>query len=108
MPRVFLLPIASLLALWGLLLSIVFRRGCCRFAHAKFIGASAAALLVVIGIAGCGGGSAAPPQSIPAAQHSVTPTPQGTFNILLTPAATTASGTPLAPMSPIPLTLIVQ
>ena len=108
MPRVFLLPIASLLALWGLLLSIVFRRGCCRFAHAKFIGASAAALLVVIGIAGCGGGSAATPQSIPAAQHSVTPTPQGTFNILLTPTATTASGTPLAPMSPIPLTLIVQ
>jgi hypothetical protein len=27
---------------------------------------------------------------------------------LLTPSATTASGTPLAPMSPIPLTLIVQ
>jgi len=109
LPRLFLFPIASLLAFCTLLFFIVFRRGCHGFARTKFIAACAAAiLLVVIGIAGCGGGSAASPQGIPTAQHSVTSTPQGTFNILLTPAATTASGTPLAPMSPIPLTLIVQ
>ena len=114
MPGGFPLQIVSLLALCALLFSLRSAFGSRRygFAHRKFIAACAVViLLAVFGISGCGGGgggSVANPQSIPTPQPAVTPTPQGTFTILLTPMARTASGTLLAPMSPIQLTLIVQ
>src|SRR5216683_3112017 len=116
-PPVFLLPLGSLIALCALLLAAVsaftrVRRCRFGFAQAKFSGALAALLLLtVMGITGCGGGgggSAPAPQIIPPPQPTVTPTPQGTFTITLTPMATTAGGTQLPPMAPIPLTLIVK
>jgi hypothetical protein len=116
-PPVFLLPVGSLIALCALLLAVVsaftrVRRCGFGFAQAKFSGAlTALLLLTVVGITGCGGGgggSAPAPQIIPTPQPIVTPTPQGTFTITLTPAATTAGGTQLPPMAPIPLTLIVK
>jgi 6-phosphogluconolactonase (cycloisomerase 2 family) len=61
----------------------------------------------LLGIAGCGGGgTSAAPQSIPS-QH-VTGTPQGTSIITLTPSVVTSSGTPLAGIPPLQLTLTVQ
>jgi hypothetical protein len=72
---------------------------------------AAVVLLAAFGIAGCGGGSggsAPAPQIIPPPQPTVTPTPPGTYTITLTPTATTAGGTQLPPMAPIPLTLIVR
>jgi 6-phosphogluconolactonase (cycloisomerase 2 family) len=113
MPRVFPLEMISLLALCALLFSLrsTFRSQHHGFAQAKFIAACAVViLLAVVGISGCGGDSvnAADPQSVPAPQPAVTPTPQGTFTLSLTPAARTASGTLLAPMSPVQLTLTVQ
>jgi hypothetical protein len=72
----------------------------------------AAALVVltstcVYGVAGCGGGTAgAAPQSVPSVQ--VLGTPQGTSIITLTPSVTTSSGTSIAGIPPIQLTLTVQ
>jgi 6-phosphogluconolactonase (cycloisomerase 2 family) len=111
MPRVFPLEVFSLLALCTLLFSVrsTFRSRHYGFARTKFIAACAALIFsAVIGVSGCGGGSVANPQSIPTPQPAVTPTPHGTFTIALTPTARTASGTLLAPMSPVQLTLIVQ
>jgi 6-phosphogluconolactonase (cycloisomerase 2 family) len=110
---VFRLLVVSLLALWGLLLSVaaftLTRRRRLGFEGMRLIAASAAVILLgIIGIAGCGGGTAAAPPSNPSPQTAVTPTPQGTFTITLTPAAITASGIQLPPMQPIQLTLIVQ
>jgi 6-phosphogluconolactonase (cycloisomerase 2 family) len=110
LPRGFPLQIISLVALCGLLLSMVstLKRGPRGFSQTRLIGASAVLiLLAVMGIAGCGG-SAAAPQSVSTPQPVVTPTPQGTFTITLMPTAMTVSGTELPPMSPIQLTLIVQ
>jgi hypothetical protein len=57
--------------------------------------------------AGCGGGAAsAVPQNIPSVQ--VLGTPRGTSIITLTPSVTTSTGTPLAGIPPIQLTLTVQ
>jgi 6-phosphogluconolactonase (cycloisomerase 2 family) len=64
------------------------------------------ASLCVFEAAGCGGGASAVPQSIPAAH--VLGTPQGTSTITLTPSVTTSTGTPLAGIPPIQLTLNVQ
>jgi len=58
-------------------------------------------------VAGCGGGAtSAVPQNIPSVQ--VVGTPQGTSIITLTPSVTTSTGTPLAGIPPIQLTLTVQ
>jgi len=59
-----------------------------------------AVFCVFLGIAGCGGGSAAVPQ------QSVV-TPAGTSTIVITPAAMSSSGQPLE-LQPIPLKLIVK
>jgi 6-phosphogluconolactonase (cycloisomerase 2 family) len=61
--------------------------------------------IVVFDVAACGGGSTVA-QSAPATQPIVTP--QGTSTITVTPTATTQSGTQLAPMPPIQLTLTVK
>ena len=59
-----------------------------------------AVFCVFLGIAGCGGGSAAVPQ-----QSIITPA--GTSTIVITPAATSSSGQPLE-LQPIQLKLIVK
>ena len=59
-----------------------------------------AVFCVFLGIAGCGGGSAAVPQ-----QSIITPA--GTSTIVITPAAMSSSGQPLE-LQPIPLKLIVK
>ncbi|MGC2673020.1 MAG: hypothetical protein WA299_14235 [Candidatus Acidiferrum sp.] len=60
------------------------------------------AVLLVLATAGCGGGTSVaappPPQIV---------TPQGSFNIVVTPAATSATGQPLQ-LQPIQLTLAVN
>jgi hypothetical protein len=72
----------------------------------------AAALTILLALClfeagGCGGGAAAvSPQSIPTPH--VTGTPQGTSIITLTPSVSTSTGTPLAGVPPIQLTLTVQ
>jgi 6-phosphogluconolactonase (cycloisomerase 2 family) len=61
----------------------------------------------LLGTAGCGGGgTSATPQSVPL-QH-MTGTPQGTSIITLTPSVVTSSGTALAGIPPVQLTLTVQ
>lgn len=69
---------------------------------------AAVLLLGVFAAAGCASGSSATPQAAVTPQPAVTQTPQGTFIITLTPAATTANGTQLPPGAPIQLTLIVK
>jgi len=59
-----------------------------------------AVFCLFLGIAGCGGGSAAVPQ-----QSIVTPS--GTSTIVITPSAMSSSGQPLE-LQPIPLKLIVK
>src|SRR6266852_272301 len=67
---------------------------------------AALALICFFGVAACGGGSAAAPQSVPTPH--VTGTPQGTSTITLTPSASTSSGTALPGIPPIQLTLTVK
>ena len=112
-PRSFpLLWWVALLALLSTVLSTFKGRRCFWPGQVGLSGALAAVvLLAALGIAGCaggGGGSAPAPQIIPPPQPTVTPTPQGTYAITLTPMATTAGGTQLPSMAPIPLTLIVK
>jgi 6-phosphogluconolactonase (cycloisomerase 2 family) len=70
-------------------------------------GALAVFIPVAMSIAsGCGGGSTTA-QSLPVTQPSATVTPPGTYTITLTPTVT-ANGSPLAPVPPTQLTLIVN
>jgi len=104
--RVF--SLASYGAILVLLLFLLRGRGQSSIQHAL----RAAGLVVLTsaclyGAAGCGGGAAsAVPQNIPAVQ--VAGTPQGTSIITLMPSVTTSTGTPLAGIPPIQLTLTVQ
>jgi large repetitive protein len=111
-PSLRLLWWVALLALLSTVLSTFKSRRCFWPGQVGLSGVLAAVvLLAALGIAGCaggGGGSAPAPQIIPPPQPTATPTPQGTYTITLTPMATTAGGTQLAPMAPIPLTLIVK
>jgi hypothetical protein len=67
----------------------------------------ALASLCVFEAAGCaGGGASASPQVVPAPR--VIGTPQGTSTITLTPSVATSTGTPLAGIPPVQLTLTVQ
>jgi hypothetical protein len=67
----------------------------------------ALACACLYGAAGCGGGAAsAVPQNTPSVQ--VVGTPQGTSIITLTPSVTTSTGTAIAGIPPIQLTLTVQ
>jgi hypothetical protein len=61
--------------------------------------------IVIFDVAACGGGGTVA-QSAPTTQSIATP--QGTSTIAVTPTATSASGTQLAPISPIRLTLTVN
>lgn len=78
-----------------------------RAARATLPAFTAFALLAIFYIAGCGGGSATA-QSVPITSPGATGTPQGAFTLVLTPAATSASGTQLAPLPPLQLTLVVN
>ena len=64
---------------------------------------AAIALLAMLSVAGCGGGSA----SIAAAPYTSGSTPQGTSTIVITPSATSSSGNALQ-LQPIQLTLTVN
>ena len=67
----------------------------------------ALASLCVFEAAGCAGsGASASPQVVPAPR--VIGTPQGTSTITLTPSVATSTGTPLAGIPPVQLTLTVQ
>jgi hypothetical protein len=63
---------------------------------------TAAILCAILGVTGCGGGSAAvqpPPPLV---------TPSGTSTIMITPSAMSLSGQPLQQLQPIQLTLTVK
>ena len=100
--------LASYGGILALLLFLSRGRGQSSLPHAL----RAAALVILAsaclyGAAGCGSGSASAfPQSLPAVQGAGTP--QGTSIITLTPSVTTSTGTPLAGIPPIQLTLTVQ
>jgi hypothetical protein len=115
LPPASVLRMISMMALLVLLVVVTRTskiQDCYALTSRRFAGAVAATVLlaVVIAIAGCGGGSIAAPQSIPTPTPTPQPvvTPQGTFTLTLTPSATTAGGTALPPITPIPLTLIVK
>jgi hypothetical protein len=99
------------LAVWAMVMLVrTFQRTPWTARSGRAICSGALAGLAVIAmsaVAGCGGGSTIA-QSVPVTQPSATATPQGTYTITLTPTATTTSGSPLGPVPPTQLTLIVN
>jgi 6-phosphogluconolactonase (cycloisomerase 2 family) len=105
------LRLALPLVVWAMVMLVrTFRRTPWTARSGRVLCGGALAGLAVIAMsaaAGCGGGSTIA-QSVPVTQPSATATPQGTYTITLTPTATTTSGSPLGPVPPTQLMLIVN
>jgi hypothetical protein len=105
------LRLVSLVSYGGILVLLVLlsrRRGPSSLQHSLRAAALIAlACVCLYEVTGCGGGAAsAVPQTTPSVQ--VVGTPLGTSIITLTPSVTTSTGTAIAGIPPIQLTLTVQ